>query len=76
MEYFEKLPALSLRVGESLGNRRNGTFNVAGIGRGKVYAQDITRPASVIFTEKTFYAITPLNSPEFLAELQEQLAKR
>ncbi len=76
VQYFERLPALSMRVGEAIGNRRNGTFTVANVGRGKVYAQDITRPALIIFTEKTFYAITPENAQEFLAQLEEYLANK
>jgi hypothetical protein len=73
VQYFEKLPSLSQRVGESIGNKRNGTFTVAGVGRGKVYAQDITRSALIIFTEDTFYAITPENAQEFMAQIQEHL---
>ncbi|MGI6344147.1 MAG: PH domain-containing protein [Bacillota bacterium] len=73
LQYFEQLPKLSMRVGESIGNKRNGTFTVAGVGRGKVYAQDITRSALIIFTEDTFYAITPENAQEFMAQIQEHL---
>ncbi|KAF0197177.1 MAG: hypothetical protein FD169_536 [Bacillota bacterium] len=70
VQYFERLPALSNRVGESLGNRRNGTFTVAGIGRGKVYVTDITKPGIIIFTADTFYAITPPDSQNFFIQLE------
>lgn len=73
VQYFERLPSLSMRVGESIGSRRNGTFTVAGVGRGKVYAKDITQPALIIFTEKTFYAITPENAQQFMAQIEERL---
>lgn len=71
--YFERLPALSNRVGESLGNKRNGTFTVADVGRGKVYATDITKPGVIIFTHNTFYAITPPNAEEFATQLQNRI---
>lgn len=72
VQYFEKLPALSNRVGVSIGNRRNGTFTVAGIGRGKVYASDIKQPGIIIFTSDTFYAITPPNAQDFFTQLQDK----
>lgn len=73
VQYYEKLPALSNRVGESLGSRRNGTFTVAGVGRGKVYALDITKPGIIIFTSETFYAITPPDAQEFFDVVQSKI---
>lgn len=73
VQYFEKLPALSNRVGESIGSRRNGTFTVAGIGRGKVYATDIKQPGIIIFTADTFYAITPPEAQDFFTQLQAKI---
>jgi len=73
VRYFNRLPALSNRVGESIGNKRNGTFTVANVGRGKVYATDITMPGVIIFTAETFYAITPPNAEEFTTQLQNRI---
>ena len=73
VQYFEKLPALSNRVGESIGNRRNGTFTVAGIGRGKVYATDINQPGIIIFAADTFYVITPPDAQDFFNKIQAKI---
>ena len=73
VQYFEKIPALSNRVGESLGSRRNGTFTVAGIGRGKVYATDITKPGIIIFVSDTFYVITPSDAQDLFTRIQSKI---
>lgn len=61
IKYMDKAPALSDRFGTSLGNIKSGTFTVEGIGRGNVYATDITKPVLIIYTSDTFYLITPDN---------------
>ena len=71
--YFDRLPALSNRVGTSLGKIRSGTFTVAEAGRGSVYAKDITKPAVIIFTEDTFYAITPEDAKDFYKQVVQKL---
>jgi ABC-2 type transport system permease protein len=74
VRYLEQIPTLSNRVGTSVGHYQSGTFTVEGIGRGKVFATDSTKPAVVIFTAETFYIITPENALEFYFEAQNQVA--
>ncbi len=71
--YFDRLPALSNRVGTSLGKIRSGTFTVAEVGRGSVYAKDYTLPAVVIFTADTFYAITPQDARDFYKQVVQKI---
>jgi len=69
---LEEVPPLSNRVGTSIGNYRSGTFTVEGIGRGRVVADDRTKPALVLFTNKGFYIITPDNAAERYKEIMEK----
>ncbi|NLN18185.1 MAG: hypothetical protein GX162_02755 [Firmicutes bacterium] len=73
VQYLERIPPLSNRVGTSLGAYKSGTFTVAGIGRGKVFATDSTKPALLLRTEDTFYIITPENAYERFLELSERI---
>ncbi|HSL93828.1 MAG TPA: PH domain-containing protein [Bacillota bacterium] len=73
VRYFDRLPALSNRVGTSLGKIRSGTFTVAEVGRGSVYAKDFTRPAVIIFTAGTFYAITPEDARAFYEQVVQKI---
>jgi len=75
VQYFERLPALSNRVGESIGNKKSGTFTVDGVGRGKVYATDATKPAIILFTKDTFYAITPDDAESFFQQVSVRIGK-
>lgn len=73
LQYLEQIPRLSNRVGTSAGNYASGTFTVEGIGRGYVFAKDVTQPALLIRTEETFYIITPENAAQHYREVQEKL---
>lgn len=75
VRYFERLPSLSNRVGTSLGRIRSGTFTVAGVGRGKVYATDNSRPAVIIFTAETLYAITPDDAMAFYEQVKARTGR-
>lgn len=73
VQYLERIPSLSNRVGTSIGVYKAGTFTVAGIGRGKVFATDSTKPALLLRTQTTFYVITPDDARQRFLELQSDL---
>lgn len=75
VQYLQEVPPLSGRVGTGIGNLQIGTFTVSGIGRGKVYATDISKPALFIRTDKTFYIITPDNAKEHYEQIRSKIAK-
>ncbi len=73
IQYLERVPPLSNRVGTSIGSYKSGTFTVAGIGRGKVFATDSTKPALLLRTEDTFYIITPEDAHDRFLELSARI---
>lgn len=51
--------------GIGVGNLRQGTFTVEGVGRVRMYAGDIRRPLVLIHTESAIYGVTPTDASEF-----------
>lgn len=76
IQYLDKVPKLSKRNGTDFKNIRSGIFNVDGIGRGYVYAKDVTKPAVIIHTKDTFYLLTPDNAETFKMSIEKKLAQK
>lgn len=67
VKVLDKAPGMIRIMGMSIFNIRQGTYSVEGIGRVKLYVNDITRKLILIKTDKMTYGITPENTKEFVS---------
>lgn len=77
LAYYEKMPALSNKVGIAVWKIRSGSFNFTVEGknvRGYVFSSDNSRPFILITTkEAKYYGITPADAQSFYEELQKKV---
>lgn len=72
VKVLDSLPDMQKIIGIEMGNIRQGTYSLEGIGRVKLYARNIKRKLVLIKTNSMVYGITPENSQAFM----EQIAGR
>jgi len=63
---LDNTPEMTKMVGVEFFNIRQGTFSLEGIGRVKIYADDIRRKIVLLKTDKITYGITPDNPEQFV----------
>jgi hypothetical protein len=65
VQILDKTPGMNRVFGMDMISVKQGTYTLEGIGRVKMYANNIKRKLVLIKTDDTVYAITPENPEEF-----------
>lgn len=69
VKVLDSLPDMQKIIGIEMGNIRQGTYSLEGIGRVKLYARNIKRKLVLIKTNSMVYGITPENPQAFMEQI-------